>query len=77
MNELVDKKDLLNVITEAVKGKNNEKIDCLMESITNKINHQNECIIEQNKYIETLKQEIKELKEQQNKSLIGRIRDLF
>ena len=77
INQLINKEDLLNELVEAVNEKNNKKINDLSESITNKINQQNEYIKEQNKYIENLTEEIKEFKKQQNKGLLDRIKDIF
>jgi len=67
INQLVNKENLLNELVEAVNSQNKQLINESIEKVTDKID-------QQNKAIQELSEQVKELKKQQNKSLWGRVK---
>lgn len=67
INQLVNKENLLNELIQAVNSQNKQLIDNCIKKVTDKID-------EQNNRIEQLTEEVKELNNEQKKSLWAKVR---
>jgi hypothetical protein len=70
VNKPVDKEEFINELVEATESRNKQVINKAVDSINKKIEQQNELILE-------LKQEIKQQRKENNKSLVDKIKDFF
>jgi len=84
INELVDSKDFMNELIEAVNSQNKALINGAVENITEEIKSQSDKIDSQESKMERqdqaireLTEEVKKLRKQQNKSIIDKIKDIF
>jgi len=84
INELVDSKEFMNELIEAVNSQNKALIKDAVENITeeiksqsDKIDNQESKMERQDQAIRELTEEVKKLRKQQNKSVIDKIKDIF
>ena len=70
VNKPISKDQLMEELIEAINSQNKEVIDEAMEKVSDKLDKQNEAI-------ETLSEEIKEIKREQNKSFWEKVKGLF
>lgn len=80
----VDKKEFINELVEATESKNKQLVDKAVNNITDKIQQQNEQLQQQNEKLDQQQELIKKLSDQvdrlqqnQNKSLIDKIKQFF
>jgi len=70
INKPVSKEEFINELVEATESKNKQLVDKAVNNITDKIEQQNELI-------KNLSEQVNELQQEKNKSLIEKIKDLF
>ena len=76
-NKLISKEDLINTFKRAINERDDELIEKVSNRVDEKLDHQEKAIDEQRETIKTLVNEIKELKQLQQRSLFDKIKDLF
>lgn len=77
VNRPVDKNQFINELVEATESKNKQLVNKAVDNITNKIEQQNEKLDQQQKLIEKLSDQVNQLQQENKKSLIVKLKELF
>ncbi len=84
VNKPVDKEEFITALTETTEGKYKGLFEGIAKTITGKIDSQNELIEDQNekiggqnKLINKLSEQIEEIKQQNNRTFMDKIKDYF
>ena len=77
VEEKITKKDLMNELVEAVNSQNKKLINNSLKKVTDKIDQQNKTIQKLLKENKNIKGELKKIRKHQDKSLWNKIKNIF
>ena len=77
INRLINKEQLMNELVEAIENQNKQLIKQSMENINNTIQKQNEILEKQSNKLAIMEEKIKEIQQQQSKSLFEKLKVIF